>query len=119
MTGAPSNNDCDENGAPGLSIDWELYADYLEESDLTDEQKREFIETLWNIVIAFVDLGFGIHPLQQACEQNSENRINLPDDLVSSFTSQKTESGVEVRESTPSLQSSEPMDSKNKNEEVS
>lgn len=53
-----------------LTIDYDLYATYLEDSDLTDEQKREFINTLWNIMVGFVDLGFGIHPLQQACEQN-------------------------------------------------
>ncbi len=60
-----------------LSIDWELYGKYLDESDLTEEQKREFIETLWSIVVSFVDLGFGVHPLQQVppsthCEQNTD-----------------------------------------------
>lgn len=69
-------------GLPSLSVDWELYADSLEDSDLTDDQKKEFIETLWNLVVAFVDLGFGVHPLQQACEQKSENRIVLPHDLI-------------------------------------
>ncbi len=54
---------------PTLSIDWELYGRYLEESDLSDDQKREFLETLWSIVVSFVDLGFGLHPIQQACEQ--------------------------------------------------
>ncbi len=58
-----------------LSLDYELYETYLENADLTEEQKREFIETLWSIVVSFVDLGFGIHPLQQVlpsahCEQN-------------------------------------------------
>ncbi len=68
---------------PSLSIDWEVYASYLDENDLTDDQKREFIETLWNIVVAFVDLGFGIHPVQQACEQDGENDLNLTADLLS------------------------------------
>lgn len=57
---------------PTLTVDWDLYLKYLEDSDLSEEQKRNFIETLWSIVIACVDLGFGIHPLQQACEQNRD-----------------------------------------------
>lgn len=54
---------------PTLTVDWDTYGKMLEDSDLTEEQKREFIETLWSIVVNFVDLGFGIHPLQQASEQ--------------------------------------------------
>ncbi|MCF6200383.1 MAG: hypothetical protein L3J67_13540 [Hyphomicrobiaceae bacterium] len=57
---------------PNLTIDWELYGAYLEDSDLTEAEKREFIETLWSIVVSFVDLGFGIHPLQQACEEDQD-----------------------------------------------
>lgn len=59
---------------PSLGIDWDYYMRLLEESDAPDEQKRELIETLWHIVVAFVDLGFGVHPCQQAgdagCGQN-------------------------------------------------
>lgn len=55
---------------PGLGIDWDFYMEMLETSDATDEEKRELVQTLWNIIVAFVDLGFGVHPIQQACEQN-------------------------------------------------
>ena len=65
----------DEGSGPeaqftALSFDYEEYAPYLEDSDLTEEQKREFLETLWNIMVSFVDLGFGIHPIQQASGQD-------------------------------------------------
>lgn len=53
---------------PVLTLDVSLYEDYLENSDLTDEQKREFLQALWIIMVGFVDLGFGIHPVQQAWE---------------------------------------------------
>ncbi len=63
-------------GPPTLTIDWELYGKHLDESDLSDAKKREFLETLWSIVVSFVDLGFGVHPLQQvtdnACAQQAE-----------------------------------------------
>lgn len=53
---------------PSLSVDWQLYADALEQSDLTDDEKREFIETLWYIVVSFVDLGFGIDSVSHAVD---------------------------------------------------
>lgn len=45
---------------PSLSIDWELYADYLDGSDLSDDEKREFIQAIWYIMVSFVDLGFDV-----------------------------------------------------------
>jgi len=40
----------------------------LANSDMSDEEKREFLDAIWAIVVCAVDLGFGVHPLQQACE---------------------------------------------------
>jgi hypothetical protein len=69
-------NDAGNISPPTLTIDWETYGKYLDESDLPDTEKREFLETLWSIVVSFVDLGFGVHPLQQvtdnACAQQAE-----------------------------------------------
>jgi len=69
---------------PTLTIDWDLYGQYLEDSDLSDAEKREFIEVLWSIVVSFVDLGIGIHPAQlatkDACEQNAQKgKSGTPD----------------------------------------
>lgn len=50
---------------PTLGIDWEFYQEYLKTSDLSETDKRALIETLWLVVMAFVDLGFGTHPVQQ------------------------------------------------------
>lgn len=66
-----------------LTINYDLYARYLEDSDLTEDQKREFIETLWNIIVSFVDLGFGIHPLQQAASDECEQKRELGEFLTS------------------------------------
>lgn len=57
---------------PALTIDWELYGKYLDESDLSDADKQAFIETLWSIVVSFVDLGFGVHPVQHVCGQEDD-----------------------------------------------
>lgn len=50
---------------PALTLDVALYEQYLAECDLTEEEKHEFLQTLWKIVCEFVMLGFGVHPLQQ------------------------------------------------------
>ncbi len=53
-----------------LTLDSSLYEKYLEESDLSEEQKQEFLETLWSIIVGFVDLGFEVHPVQQATSKS-------------------------------------------------
>ena len=59
-----------------LLLDAEKYQHFLDDSDLTDEEKLEFMETMWNLVCEFVMLGFEIHPIQQAksaCGKHIEN----------------------------------------------
>lgn len=50
-----------------LEVDPEYYQGYLDDPALTPEQKAEIVGALWTIISAFVELGFGVHPVQQAC----------------------------------------------------
>jgi hypothetical protein len=50
-----------------LEVDLEHYQDYLDDPSLTIDQKAEIIGALWTIITTFVELGFGVHPVQQAC----------------------------------------------------
>ena len=59
-----------ETAPPALSIDWDAYLPFFESDEISDEHKQELIEALWAIMVSFVDLGFGIHPIQQACGQD-------------------------------------------------
>ncbi len=71
----------DQAARPVITVDYERYAHFLEDSDLTEEQKQEFLQTLWNIIVEFVSMGFGVHPLQQAqntCGQLGENGVKPP-----------------------------------------
>ncbi|MCP4933237.1 MAG: hypothetical protein GY927_03315 [bacterium] len=87
--------------APALTIDWDLYGQYLEGSNLSEAEKRETIEALWSIVVSFVDLGFGIHPAQLAtadcCERIDDKPNSGPLDAGSvvecSSTKRKTNLG--------------------------
>lgn len=60
-----------------LTIDWDRYGEMLEASDLSDAEKRAFLETLWSIAVSFVDLGFGIHPLQLVAENSCEQQDDI------------------------------------------
>jgi hypothetical protein len=54
---------------PTLTLDMELYQHYLDDSDLSDAEKAELLETLWSIICEFVRLGFGVHPVQQVTQE--------------------------------------------------
>jgi hypothetical protein len=58
-----------EAGRPlTLTIDYEYYQTFLDDMDVPVEQKRELIQTIFSIVVQFVDLGFGISPECQAIQ---------------------------------------------------
>lgn len=60
-----------QNAPPGykaLTLDLALYEQYLDSPDLTNDQRREFLEALWTIIVCFVDLGVEIRP-EESCGQ--------------------------------------------------
>lgn len=62
-----------EVARPVVSVDVEKYKAFLDGSDMTESQKEEFLQALWSIVVTYVELGFGVHPLQQVCDDGSES----------------------------------------------
>ncbi|MCF6301874.1 MAG: hypothetical protein L3J13_01510 [Devosiaceae bacterium] len=73
---------------PALKLDVERYEEMLNDCDLTEEQRQEFLETIWSIIVGFVDLGFDIHPLQQAdpdgCGQDLDLSLFMAENVISS-----------------------------------
>lgn len=55
-----------QNNFKSLTLDVDYYQSFLDDADIPEDKRRELIETLWQIVVNFIDLGFGIHPLQQS-----------------------------------------------------
>ena len=49
-----------------IQVEYERYAYFLESTDASEEDKREFAQLLWNIMFSIASLRFGIHPLQVA-----------------------------------------------------
>jgi len=83
------------------TFDADEYWEFVEDFDLSDAQKLEYLETIWSIVTSFVDLAFGLHPLQQACgklenpfeqaAQVANNRLYLPHSSTTKIQSEKGE----------------------------
>ncbi|MEL6203369.1 MAG: hypothetical protein AAFR39_13535 [Pseudomonadota bacterium] len=71
-TGETHNNTTPKTSL-ALAFDWQEWLPYFEDQDIPEAQKREMIETLWQIVVAFVDLGFDLNPHQQAQNQSSND----------------------------------------------
>lgn len=47
-----------------LKLDHEAFREDIAELELTDEQERELLQTLWNIMCVFVDIGWGVDTVQ-------------------------------------------------------
>lgn len=46
---------------------------FLDDPSLSEEQKRQIIQALWPIILTFVEIGFGTHPVQLACGKPTKN----------------------------------------------
>lgn len=76
---------------PILTVDVEKYQSWLDGSDLSQEQKEEFLQALWSIVVSFVELGFGVHPLQEICGQDDLDSLEAPTAVRDQVESERAE----------------------------
>ncbi|MCG7931813.1 MAG: hypothetical protein N0C88_08680 [Candidatus Thiodiazotropha lotti] len=55
--------------------DLEKYREHIKDLDLSEEEQSELLNTLWNIMAAFVDMGFGLDSIQllSASDQQQES----------------------------------------------
>lgn len=65
-------------GPLALTFDPAAFAHFVADFDLTDAQRAELLQTLWVIMVGFVDLGFHIHPVQQAATGGDQSTL-VPD----------------------------------------
>ena len=49
---------------PSVGIDVEYYQGIIDDPGVPESRKRELIEIIGAIVLQFIDLGFGVHPVQ-------------------------------------------------------
>lgn len=70
-----------------LQFDPAEFLHFIEDEDISEADAVALLEVIWQIMVAFVDLGFGIHPVQQAMDNSAEDETNafsgFPDVLAS------------------------------------
>lgn len=74
-----------------LTLDVDYYQSFLDDTELPEHKKQELIEALWSIVIGFVDLGFGIHPLQQVKQSEPDQTSQALAKLIAKMGQGETE----------------------------
>lgn len=65
---APLSKEFGDTASRVLTVDVDKYQAYLDETDMGDAEREAFLRSLWDIILNFVDLGFGVHPLQEVSE---------------------------------------------------
>ena len=64
-----TSSEPEHSNSLALTLDLEIYLGQLDDWNISEEQKIEFIISLWNLFLNFAELGFAIHPVQQAMKQ--------------------------------------------------
>ncbi len=60
MNKLPNKETSSKTNSNAVRFDPEEYIAHLEGMDLTDEEAREVLSALWDIMVQFVDLGFKV-----------------------------------------------------------
>ncbi len=94
---------------PPPKLNLEDYNSDLEGFDLTPEQQKELLETLWNIMVSFTDLGFGSDTVSLAlraiCGEeladfplDEQNELYSPHPTQNEFNNQNLEASLALRQ---------------------
>lgn len=78
--------------APKVQFDWRDWLPYLDTMDAPEEKKRELIETVWSIVLAFVDMGWEVG----SGPETSGKEIDLTAVLTAAVVNLETKQSEEV-----------------------
>ena len=52
-----------------LRFDAAEFMKFVEDWELTDAQAEALLRAIWDIVVGFVDIAYGLHPVQQAVDR--------------------------------------------------
>lgn len=52
--------------SPAFTVDFEEFAHFFEDEDMSEDEARAFLKLYWEIACELMSLGFGFHPAQQA-----------------------------------------------------
>lgn len=66
------------------------YGDYLDEHDLNEDQKKEFLMSLWQIMRGFAELGFSVKPGDKLNENTETSFDDVLEYLIPEDTAPET-----------------------------
>jgi hypothetical protein len=52
-----------------LQFDPREFMQFVENEGLTEQEAQQLLRAIWDIMVAFVDLAWGVHPVQQAVDR--------------------------------------------------
>lgn len=67
---------------PVLEFHIDKYLEHIKDIDMSDDEAQEYLRTYWQILVAFVDLNFDLHPICQAMEVSDETPNPLSPELA-------------------------------------
>lgn len=76
---------------PTLTLDVAAYQSFLDDAGISEDQKQELLETIWSILTSCIELGFGVHPLQEPGSSGADSLSPLFARLVATTIAQETE----------------------------
>ncbi len=82
---------------PVVHVDFARYQEFLDNTEMTEAQREEFLKALWSIIVAFIDLGFGIHPLQEVCGKHHQTDALSPKAEFNRLGSAQEQDKLDVR----------------------
>ena len=75
------------HSGPVLELNFNELLEEARDMDLTEDQARELIQTYWNIAMHFVQMGFGLHPVQLVTEEHkAQENAGINQDFLASDT---------------------------------
>ena len=95
------SNSFDQSAKRTMTVDVERYQKYLDGSHMTAAEKEEFLQSLWTFIIGFVELGFGVHPLQEVCGKDAGTVSGSAKDAMDAVSSDKTKQEEKLKRPNP------------------
>lgn len=75
-----------------MTPDFDKYRHYVDGFDLTENEKKEFVQIVWSIMESFVDQAWGVHPVQQCMDSAERGLQDSRQILESKDTIERSES---------------------------
>lgn len=84
-----------------LTVDVQRYQQYLDDTDMSGAEKAEFLQALWQIIVSFVELGYGVHPLQEVCGKDAGISTESADEALDEVVSKEPRKENEAHGASP------------------